>query len=111
MALSMVYQGAESDTREEMAKVLGYEGLDIEEVNKSYKLLLKYFNELIGNVKLKNSNSIWKNSLKGDVIKEDFISVNKDVYTIFSLIASSRSLSEKLYCKSLSYMIKFLYFQ
>jgi len=71
MALSMVYQGAESDTREEMAKVLGYEGLDIEEVNKSYKLLLKYFNELIGNVKLKNSNSIWKNSLKGDVIKED----------------------------------------
>ncbi|NLU27189.1 MAG: proteinase IV, partial [Hungateiclostridium thermocellum] len=92
MALSMVYQGAESDTREEMAKVLGYEGLDIEEVNKSYKLLLKYFNELIGNVKLKNSNSIWKNSLKGDVIKEDFISVNKDV---FNALVETRDFSDE----------------
>jgi len=52
-ALSMVYQGAKSDTREEMAKVLGYEGLDIEEVNKSYKYLLQYFNVLIMIQKLK----------------------------------------------------------
>ncbi|HOM01961.1 MAG TPA: serpin family protein [Acetivibrio sp.] len=79
-ALSMVYQGAEFDTKEEMAKVLGYEGLDIKEVNKSYKYLLKYFAQLDEKVKLKNSNSIWNNSLKGDAIKEDFISANRDVF-------------------------------
>jgi len=79
-ALSMVYQGAKSDTREEMAKVLGYEGLDIEEVNKSYKYLLQYFNGLDNDTKIKSSNSIWMNSLHGNAIKEDFISTNKDVF-------------------------------
>lgn len=79
-ALSMVYQGAKSDTKEEMAKVLGYDELEISDVNNSYKYLLKYFNELDQNVKVKNSNSIWNNSLMGNTIKDSFISANKDVF-------------------------------
>jgi len=88
----MVYQGAKSDTREEMAKVLGYEGLDIEEVNKSYKYLLQYFNGLDNDTKIKSSNSIWMNSLHGNAIKEDFISTNKDV---FDALAETRDFSDK----------------
>lgn len=80
-ALSILYQGAGSDTKEEMAKVLGYDGLDIKEVNSSYKYLLNYFSQLNEDVKLKNSNSIWINSLIGDnIIKQNFISTNKDVF-------------------------------
>lgn len=91
-ALSMVYQGAGSDTKDEMAKVLGYDGLEISEVNKSYKYLLKYFSELNQDVKLKNSNSIWINSLMGNVFKEDFISTNKDV---FNTLVETRDFSDE----------------
>jgi len=52
-ALSMVYQGAKSDTREEMAKVLGYEGLDIEEVNKATSIYCNILMVLIMIQKLK----------------------------------------------------------
>lgn len=91
-ALSMVYQGAKSDTRKEMAKALGFEGLDITEINKSYKCLLKYFGQLDEKVKLKNSNSIWNNSLRSNAIKEDFISANKDV---FNAVVESRDFSDQ----------------
>ncbi|NLI57321.1 MAG: proteinase IV [Clostridium sp.] len=92
-ALSILYQGAGTDTREEMTKVLGYEGLEIAEVNNSYKYLLNYFNQLSEEVKLKNSNSIWINSLIGDnIIKDDFISTNQDV---FDALVESRDFSEE----------------
>jgi len=91
-ALSMVYQGAKSDTKDEMAKVLGFEGLDITEVNNSYKYLLEYYSQLDEKVKLKNSSSIWNNSLKSNLIKEDFISVNKDV---FNALVESRDFSDE----------------
>ncbi|HHX17782.1 MAG TPA: proteinase IV [Clostridium sp.] len=92
-ALSILYQGAGSDTKEEMTKVLGYESLEIAEVNKSYKYLLNYFNQLTEDVKLKNSNSIWINSLLGDnIIKADFISTNQDV---FNTLVESRDFSEE----------------
>lgn len=92
-ALSILYQGAGSDTKEEMTKVLGYEGLEIKEINNSYKYLLNYFSWLNEDVKLKNSNSIWINSIIGNnIFEESFISTNKDV---FNALIAIRDFSDK----------------
>ncbi|MDQ2085155.1 serpin family protein [Herbivorax sp. ANBcel31] len=92
VALSMVYQGADSETKDEIAEVLGFDNLEIEDVNASYKYLLDYFDQLDNKIKINNANSIWLNSLQGDVIKDDFQSVNEDV---FDALVSSRNFNDQ----------------
>ncbi|TYQ13072.1 UNVERIFIED_CONTAM: serine protease inhibitor/Leucine-rich repeat (LRR) protein [Acetivibrio alkalicellulosi] len=92
MALSMVYQGSSSVTRDEMSKVLGYEGIDIEDINEYYKSLFSYLNQCDDKIQLTTANSIWLNSMLDDTIKKDFISVNQDVFDAF---VTSRDFSDK----------------
>lgn len=80
-ALSMTMQGAGTTTREGMMKALKYEGIDLEEVNESYKNLLRYMDGVDKKVELDINNSIWIR--KGKNIKDDFISVNKDVFNAY----------------------------
>lgn len=77
-ALSMVYQGANSTTKEAMAKALKYTGIDDETLNESYKNLIPYLMQLDKKVELNISNSLWIRD--GQVINDDFLSANKDIF-------------------------------
>lgn len=77
-ALTMAYQGSGSTTRDTMAKALGYEGLAIEQINESYKNLIRYLVQVDKKVQLNISNSIWIRD--GETVREDFLSLNKDVF-------------------------------
>lgn len=77
-ALTMTYQGAETSTREDMAKALRYEGIEDSILNESYQNLLGYLNRIDKKIHLDINNSIWIR--EGEEIKEDFIQVNKDIF-------------------------------
>lgn len=77
-ALTMGFQGAKGTTRDEMAAVLGYKGMDILSLNESYKNLLLYLKNEDSSVNFNISNSIWIK--QGESIKQDFIEVNKKIF-------------------------------
>ncbi len=58
MALSMPYQGAQTTTKEAMAKALDYTGIDTEEINQSYMDHLNYYKNLDPQYTLDVANSI-----------------------------------------------------
>lgn len=78
MALSMLYQGAETTTKDCMAKTLNYTGMSDEEINQSYVDHMKYFKNLNSHVELNVSNSIWMRD--GLIVKDSFISKNKEIF-------------------------------
>ena len=78
MALSMVYQGAGTTTKDCLAKTLNYTGMSDEEVNQSYVDHLKYFKDLSSTVELNLSNSIWIN--EGYEVKDSFTSINNKIF-------------------------------
>lgn len=78
MALSMVYQGADTTTKEAMAKALNYTGLTDEEINQSYREHLSYFKKLYPQVELNIANSIWiRENFR---VEESFLDKNKEVF-------------------------------
>ncbi len=77
-ALTMTYQGAETTTKEAMAKTLGYADIDMETLNESYRNLIRYLKQLDDNLELNIGNSLWIR--EGESIKEDFIAVNKEIF-------------------------------
>jgi len=78
MALTMTYNGARENTKAEMNKVLGYEGMDDDKINNDYKILHSYLENLDENIKLNISNSIWIK--EGEDINKEFININKDIF-------------------------------
>lgn len=80
-AISMAYQGAGTTTKDAIANALRYKGLDITTVDKSYKELLGYLNQADSKVSLSMNNSIWYK--EGLNVKDDFLSVNKDVFNAY----------------------------
>ena len=78
MALTMTYNGAKENTKAEMNKVLGYEGMNDDKINNSYKILHSYLENIDENVKLNLSNSIWIR--EGQNINKEFININKDIF-------------------------------
>ncbi|HEX9059580.1 MAG TPA: serpin family protein, partial [Clostridia bacterium] len=95
-AISMVYQGAGTTTKDAIANALRYKGLDIATVDKSYKDLLGYLNQADPKVSLNINNSIWYR--EGLKVKDDFLSVNKDVFNanIASLDFSKPDSTDKI---------------
>ncbi|HHX49904.1 MAG TPA: serpin family protein [Clostridia bacterium] len=77
-ALTMTYQGAGTTTKEAMAGTLGYTNINDDTLNESYKNLIRYLECLDPKVHLNISNSLWIR--EGEVIKEDFLSTNKDIF-------------------------------
>lgn len=61
MALSMVYNGAEGTTKDEIAKVLQLEGIDIEQLNKANASLISKMTKNDEKIMVKLANSIWLN--------------------------------------------------
>jgi len=80
-ALSMVYEGAGTTTREAMENALKYKGIDPETLNFSYRNLLLHLNSADNKVSLNLKNSIWIRS--GETINEEFLNINKDVFNAY----------------------------
>lgn len=76
-ALAMTYNGADTTTKEAMAKALKYEGIEIDAMNSSYEALLGYLNSM-KDIKLDMGNSIWIR--EGQKIKPEFLSTNKKTF-------------------------------
>jgi serine protease inhibitor len=77
-ALAMLYQGAGSDTGNEIAKTLNYDGMDLNTLNGDYQSLLKNLNNVDPFITLNIENSIWYRD--GFHVKPGFLSTNQDVF-------------------------------
>jgi len=78
VALAMAYNGADGDTKTEMEKVLKLKGLTTEEINASYKMLIKALQSLDEEVVFEIANAIFY--ADGFSVKSNFLSINEDVY-------------------------------
>jgi len=78
LALAVTSNGAEGRTRDEMLKILEYQDLDLNEVNRSNKIAVDLLNETLPEIKLNIAQSIWvDHQLK---LKEEFLEMNKGSY-------------------------------
>jgi len=75
VALTMTYNGADSDTKEGMEKVLGFIGIDKALVNESYKNLISHLKNIDKDISLNIANSIWIR--EGKLINKEFITRNE----------------------------------
>jgi len=78
MALAMVWNGANGDTREGILQAMGMQNFSQAEVNSYFLDLRKKLTTIDPSVKIALANSIWYDN--GFPVKADFISVNKDYY-------------------------------
>ncbi len=78
MALTMTYNGARNNTKVEISKVLGYEGMDDDKINHGYKTLNSYLENRDKNIELNVGNSIWIK--EGKDINKEFININKNTF-------------------------------
>ncbi|CAN5229231.1 serpin family protein [soil metagenome] len=77
-ALSMVYNGADGLTKQEMSKVLQLDNMDINEINRTNKQIIADLNSTDEDVAINIANSIWLNkSFKPD---QPFIDTNTNYY-------------------------------
>lgn len=77
-ALAMTYNGAAGSTRETMAEALRYKGIELRQLNDSYKALTDFLGKIDPEIQLNIGNSIW---LRQDrEVKQDFLSLNKSSF-------------------------------
>ena len=78
MALAMVWNGANGDTRQGIQQAMGMQNYSQTEVNNYFLNLRNTLTTADPDVKLALANSIWYDN--GFPVKNDFIAVNKDYY-------------------------------
>ena len=78
MALAMIYNGADGVTKEEIAKVLHSEGIDVEELNKANASMMSVLNKEGEDIQLNIANSIWLNDKF--TFQKDFANSNKNYF-------------------------------
>ena len=78
LCLAMVYNGAEGETRQAMARALEALGLNLEEFNRAYADLKASLENPDPKVQLEIANSLW--ARKGLTFKPDFIERDKKFY-------------------------------
>ncbi|MCL1973596.1 MAG: serpin family protein [Bacteroidetes bacterium] len=77
-ALGMLYNGANGETKKQIAKVLCMDDCTPEEVNQYYYELTKALLSVDPNTSLSLANAIWAN--KGITLQEPFVSLNRNYY-------------------------------
>ncbi|UCD24539.1 MAG: serpin family protein [Gemmatimonadota bacterium] len=78
MALGMTYNGAAGTTREAMQQVLELQGMDLQEVNESYRSLIELLRDLDPAVRFMIANSIWyRNTL---TFEQEFLDLNRQYF-------------------------------
>ena len=75
MALSMVYNGADGVTKEEIAKTLQVEGIEVNELNKANASMMSMLDKETDQIQLDAANSIWLNEAYH--FQKDFAEHNK----------------------------------
>jgi serpin B len=78
MALSMAYNGAETETKDEMAKALRTENFTRDEMNDIYKKLIEELTAADPKVAMEIANSIWCRN--GYQVQQSYLDVNKTYY-------------------------------
>lgn len=77
-ALTMLYNGAETATKQELKDALGYTGLTDDQVNIANRDLIKALIEIDPKVAMEIANSIWyKNNFN---VEPDFLTINKSYF-------------------------------
>ncbi|MBT9172050.1 MAG: hypothetical protein DDT21_00426 [Syntrophomonadaceae bacterium] len=79
LALSMVYNGADTETKKAMAEVLGVQGVSVEDLNKTNQALLKALNSPAPGVRLDVANSLW--AKQDAVFVAEFLETVKRYYS------------------------------
>ena len=95
MALAIVYNGADGETKTEMAEAMQAKGIDVADLNKANASLLTALNKDSDNIQLTIANSIWLNeefNLQKDFAKrtEDYFNAQTHQITISSNEASKK---------------------
>ncbi len=78
LALAMVYNGVDGDTKEAMAKVMKTQGINLEELNKNNLALLYFLRTADEKVNLNVANSVWMR--EGFPFDENFVSQVEEFY-------------------------------
>ncbi len=78
MALSMVYNGADGVTKEEIAQALQLEGIDVEELNKANASLTSMLQKDSEKIQVRIANSIWLSDRFH--FQDDFAQRNQDYF-------------------------------
>lgn len=78
MALSMVYNGAAGETKEEIAKAMAIEGIDVDDLNQANASLMTMLNKDSDHIQLNVANSIWLN--EEFHFLDEFIQHNQDYF-------------------------------
>ncbi|GAB1453924.1 serpin family protein [Draconibacterium sp.] len=78
VALAMAYNGADGETKTEMEKTLKKNGLTVEEINASYKMLIAALQSVDEKVVFELANAIFYKN--GFSVKPDFLNINKNNY-------------------------------
>lgn len=78
LALSMTYNGASGTTKDAMAKVLGYPGMTLDQVNSGNRTLVSALQKPAEGVELSIANSLW--GRKDVRFEPDFLQRNKDFF-------------------------------
>jgi serine protease inhibitor len=78
VALSMAYNGAETETKTEMEEALRIKGFSRDEINKAYKELITALTTADPKVTMEIANSIWYSDIYH--VEQSFLDVNKTYY-------------------------------
>jgi serine protease inhibitor len=78
MALGMTYNGAAGTTQEAMQEVLELEGMNLQQVNESYRSLIDLLQGLDPRVEFTLANSIWYRN--GMTFEQEFLDLNRDYF-------------------------------
>lgn len=95
MALAIVYNGADGETKTEMAEAMQAQGIDVSDLNKANASLMTALNKDNDNIQLTIANSIWLNkdfNLQKDFAKraEDYFNAETQQIDISSSDASKK---------------------
>jgi serpin B len=78
MALGMTYNGSAGTTRQAMRDVLELQGMNLQEVNESYRSLIDLLRNLDPRVEFALANSIWYRHTM--TFERDFLDLNQDYF-------------------------------
>lgn len=78
LALAMTYNGTDGTTRQAMARTLELDGMNLDEVNRSFADLKSALNPTDPKIQLKIANSLWARN--GFALKPDFVKRNNDSF-------------------------------
>jgi len=79
LALALLYNGADGVTKQELAKILGIQNIELEEANTAYAVLRDELGQHLGQINLSIANSLW--AQKELLFNQDFIQRSKSFYS------------------------------